>query len=230
MTATAVVKARTGIRMESLSAEDSGEWMAAAAVAASLGGSGSEAGGDVDSCRDVNLTAIRDSFIYFDYPHVNATFASSLTNSQLLKIAVTSFVVLVALIGNLGIVIAVAFNRSLRTTINVYLVNLAVADLLICTFCMSVDLISNLTEPVYVLGPIVCKMNAFCQSKCLLRSKRCLLFSLAPRIASGVSVDSQPSPSFSAALSLPPLQAHASLPVSTAAICHWSATPGAVVQ
>ena len=120
------------------------------------------------SCTDVNLTAIRDSFVYFDYPHLNASFASSLTGTQVLKIAVTSIVVVVALIGNLGIILAVALNRSLRTTINFYLVNLAVADLLICSCCMSVDLVNNLTEPVFVLGAVVCKMNAFCQSKCLL--------------------------------------------------------------
>lgn len=118
-----------------------------------------------DTCAQVNISSIRGSFVYFDYPHANTTVSSNLTNTQVLKILVTSIVVLVALLGNMGIVIAVAFNRSLRTTINYYLVNLALADLLICTCCMSVDLINNLTEPLFILGPIVCKMNAFCQSE-----------------------------------------------------------------
>lgn len=125
---------------------------------------------ELDSCSEVNITAIRDTFLHYDYPHVNSTFSSTLTNTHLFKITVTSLVVLAALFGNLGIVIAVAFNRTLRTTINFYLVNLAVADLLICTCCMAVDLINNLTEPVFVLGPIVCKMNAFCQMTCLTSS------------------------------------------------------------
>ena len=143
------------------------------ATTAELFSSSSGGGGSIainNSCLDVNFTVIRDSFIYFDYPHMNATFTSNLTNTQLLKIIVTTLVVLIALLGNIGIIVVVAFNRSLRTTINFYLVNLAAADLLICTCCMSVDLINNLTEPLFILGPIVCKMNAFCQSKCLLNN------------------------------------------------------------
>ena len=92
---------------------------------------------------------------------------SQYSHVEYIKITFTIAVILAALAGNIGIILAISLHRSLRTTINYYLVNLAVADLFICTFCMSVYLINNLTEPLFILGPIVCKLNAFCQSKSL---------------------------------------------------------------
>lgn len=108
------------------------------------------------------------NFSDYDFPRAQGTF-KPFTHVEYIKIIVTIIVILVALAGNLGIIIAVSFNRSLRTTINLYLVNLAVADILICTCCMSVYLINQLTEPLFILGPIVCKLNAFCQSEYRLR-------------------------------------------------------------
>lgn len=84
---------------------------------------------------------------------------------EYIKITFTIAVIIAALTGNIGIILAISLHRSLRTTINYYLVNLAIADIFICTFCMSVYLINHLTEPLFILGPIVCKLNAFCQSK-----------------------------------------------------------------
>jgi hypothetical protein len=104
------------------------------------------------------------NFSDYDFPRAQGTF-KPFTHVEYIKIIVTIVVILVALAGNLGIIIAVSFNRTLRTTINLYLVNLAVADILICTCCMSVYLINQLTEPLFILGPVVCKLNAFCQSK-----------------------------------------------------------------
>lgn len=84
---------------------------------------------------------------------------------EYIKITFTVAVIIAALTGNIGIILAISLHRSLRTTINYYLVNLAIADIFICTFCMSVYLINHLTEPLFILGPIVCKLNAFCQSE-----------------------------------------------------------------
>lgn len=106
------------------------------------------------------------NFSDYDFPRAQGTF-KPFTHVEYIKIIVTFVVILVALAGNLGIIIAVSFNRTLRTTINLYLVNLAVADILICTCCMSVYLINQLTEPLFILGPVVCKLNAFCQSEYL---------------------------------------------------------------
>lgn len=82
-----------------------------------------------------------------------------------IKIVICAIVIAVVLIGNCAVIIAVALNRTLRTTINIYLSNLAVADVLIAICCMWVHLINNLTEPFYILGPFMCKINGFAQSK-----------------------------------------------------------------
>jgi len=85
--------------------------------------------------------------------------------SDYIKILITIVTIIAILIGNTSVILAVALNRSLRNTINYYLTNLAIADILICVFCLLVHLINNLTEPLYVLGPLICKFNGFAQSK-----------------------------------------------------------------
>ena len=70
-----------------------------------------------------------------------------------------------SLFGNLAVVVAVLMKRTLRMTVNLYLANLAVADILICICCMWVHLVNHLTAPEYVLGPLWCKFNGFAQSK-----------------------------------------------------------------
>lgn len=117
---------------------------------------------DLSHCETpVDITEY--NFSDYDFPRTKSVF-KPFTHVEYIKIILTMLVIFVALVGNVGIIIAVSFNRSLRTTINLYLVNLAVADILICACCMSVYLINQLTE-VFVLGPIVCKLNAFCQSE-----------------------------------------------------------------
>ena len=108
------------------------------------------------------LTAF--NFTEYEFPNpdiINAPYEWT----DYLKIIVCIAVIIITLIGNTSVVIAVMLNRSLRNTINYYLTNLAVADILICVFCLWVHLINNLTEPLYVLGPIMCKINGFAQSE-----------------------------------------------------------------
>lgn len=120
------------------------------------------------TCSDpVDVTSF--NFSEFEFPRSTSTF-KEFTVVEHTKIIITIAVICAALVGNIGIILAVSVNRGMRTTINLYLVNLAVADLFICTFCMTVYLINNLTEPLFILGPIVCKLNAFCQMTCLTSS------------------------------------------------------------
>lgn len=85
---------------------------------------------------------------------------------------IVSYVLLMSatVVGNVGIMVTVGLNNSMRTTINIYVVNLAVADLLICLTCMWVHLCNDLTEPIYVLGPFMCSLNPFAQMTCLTAS------------------------------------------------------------
>ncbi|XP_064457020.1 substance-K receptor-like [Ornithodoros turicata] len=79
-----------------------------------------------------------------------------------LKICVFVLTMTVSVLGNSGVILTVALNRSLRTTINYYLMNLAVADTIISVFCMWVHLVNHLFD-WYVLGPFMCKVEGFTQ-------------------------------------------------------------------
>jgi tachykinin receptor 1/neuropeptide FF receptor 2 len=106
------------------------------------------------------------NFQEFDFPRNDGDSVFHAFTWQDYAKIITCFITIAAvLVGNAAVILAVAHNRSLRTTINVYLANLAVADILICAFCIWVHLINDLTEPIYILGPFWCKFNGFAQSK-----------------------------------------------------------------
>ncbi len=104
------------------------------------------------------------NFTEFDFPNPE-NMIKPFTWKEYSKIVLYIVAISAVMIGNIGVILAVALNRSLRMTINYYLANLAVADILICLFCMWVHLVNHLTEPLYVLGPVICKFNGFAQSK-----------------------------------------------------------------
>ena len=78
------------------------------------------------------------------------------------KIGVNILIMVVALLGNLAVVIVVACNKRMQTTTNFYLVNLAVSDLGVTLSCTWVHLVDDLTEG-WVLGAFFCKLNTFMQ-------------------------------------------------------------------
>ncbi|XP_012942001.2 neuropeptide FF receptor 2 [Aplysia californica] len=53
-------------------------------------------------------------------------------------------VFLLALLGNLSVIAVVARDRSLHTATNFFLVNLAVADMLVAIICLPITLLSNI--------------------------------------------------------------------------------------
>ncbi|KAL3198122.1 hypothetical protein MRX96_014555 [Rhipicephalus microplus] len=84
------------------------------------------------------------------------------TWSEYVKIGAYLATIAVAAVGNTCVILTVALNRSLRTTINCYLTNLAVADAIISMFCMWVYLVKNLSD-WYVLGAFMCRIEGFAQ-------------------------------------------------------------------
>ncbi|KAK8756615.1 hypothetical protein V5799_000683 [Amblyomma americanum] len=87
---------------------------------------------------------------------------TSFTWSEYIKIGAYLTTIAVAAVGNTCVILTVALNRSLRTTINCYLTNLAVADAIISMFCMWVYLVKNLSD-WYVLGAFMCRIEGFAQ-------------------------------------------------------------------
>ncbi|XP_022238545.1 RYamide receptor-like [Limulus polyphemus] len=118
-------------------------------------------------CNTTELTEFNFSEFEFPQPQLLTRHFSW---QDYMKISFYFLTIVVALIGNVGVILTVAFNRASRSTINCYLVNLSVADLLICSFCMWVHLVDNLYKPTYVLGPFMCKFNSFAQMTCLTSS------------------------------------------------------------
>ncbi|GFR84781.1 neuropeptide FF receptor 2 [Elysia marginata] len=53
-------------------------------------------------------------------------------------------VFLLALLGNISVIIVVARDKSLHTATNLFLVNMAVADMLMAIFCLPLTLLSNI--------------------------------------------------------------------------------------
>ncbi|KAF8795013.1 QRFP-like peptide receptor like protein [Argiope bruennichi] len=109
------------------------------------------------------------NFSLYDFPN-NASLTEPLDWEEYVKIVFYVIVLVIALMGNISVILTVALNRSMRTTINLYLVNLAVADLLICMCCMWVPLANSITKPLYSLGGFICKLNPFAQMTCLTAS------------------------------------------------------------
>jgi hypothetical protein len=90
---------------------------------------------------------------------------SELRTSELIKIAVYAFISLFGVVGNALVIFLVVKHRGLRTTINYYLINLAVADIIISMFCIWIHLIDSVSGAPWVLGPFICKISGFLQSE-----------------------------------------------------------------
>ena len=107
-------------------------------------------------------TIIEENLTQFPYP-------GSLPSPKpiweiLVKTLCYAVTIVLAIVGNLLIIIIVWRNRRMHTTTNFYLVNLGVADLMVAGSCSWVHLTHDLTEG-WVLGAFFCKFNSFAQGK-----------------------------------------------------------------
>ncbi|CAG2117418.1 unnamed protein product, partial [Medioppia subpectinata] len=114
-------------------------------------------GGDGNSCANTYDIMGNFDFKEFNFPNREYLNPRPFTWCEYTKIALYVVAIAAVMVGNIGVILAVALNTSLRITqqvkINYYLANLAVADVLICVCCMWTHLVNHLTEPLYVLGP-----------------------------------------------------------------------------
>ena len=69
-------------------------------------------------------------------------------------------VVLVGTIGNIVIILVVSTNTGMRTKTNILIMNLALSDLFVLTFCSWVHLGDNITTD-WPFGTFVCTSNPF---------------------------------------------------------------------
>ncbi|XP_063445832.1 tachykinin-like peptides receptor 99D [Mytilus trossulus] len=98
---------------------------------------------------------------YSDYPYMGEL-KQVPEWEVILKSLLFAVIIYFSLVGNFLIIVVVLRNRSMRTTTNYYIVNLAVADLLVTVCCMWVSLVDDVSEG-WVLGAFFCKINTFTQ-------------------------------------------------------------------
>lgn len=81
-----------------------------------------------------------------------------------IKSTIVTILGLVAVIGNVLIIVIVIACEKMRTTTNCYIANLAIADLLVVCFPMWIHVATHVTDS-WIMGALRCKLNAFIQGK-----------------------------------------------------------------
>src|SRR6218665_2310887 len=75
-----------------------------------------------------------------------------------------SLIFLLAIVGNVLVIVVLVQNKKMRTITNVFLVNLSVSDLLLAVFCMPFTLIPTLMQD-FVFGMAMCVLIRYMQGQ-----------------------------------------------------------------
>ncbi|XP_060064131.1 QRFP-like peptide receptor [Ylistrum balloti] len=78
------------------------------------------------------------------------------------KVTIVASMELIAIVGNLLIILIVWQNKKMRTVTNYYIVNMAVSDLFVASFSIWMHLVDDVTEG-WTVGGFMCKFNPFVQ-------------------------------------------------------------------
>lgn len=81
-----------------------------------------------------------------------------------IQIPLYATILLLAVIGNCLVILTLVQNRRMRTITNVFLLNLAVSDILLGVLCMPFTLIGTLLRD-FVFGEFMCKIIPFLQGE-----------------------------------------------------------------
>ena len=63
----------------------------------------------------------------------------------------------VGIVGNILVVVVISCSRRMKTTVNMYLLNLCIADTLVIMVCMPTALADIFTKEVWLFGEFMCK-------------------------------------------------------------------------
>ncbi|XP_075434917.1 cholecystokinin receptor type A [Ascaphus truei] len=76
------------------------------------------------------------------------------------RILLYSLNFLLSVLGNTLVIVVLIRNKRMRTVTNIFLLSLAVSDLMLCLFCMPFTLIPNLLKD-FIFGSVVCKAATY---------------------------------------------------------------------
>ena len=82
---------------------------------------------------------------------------------EYLLIAFYALFMTLGIVSNVLIIMVILFNKKLKTSNNILLINLFVSDLLLCVFCMPFTLLA-LIRRSWHFGQIMCKLIPFIQA------------------------------------------------------------------
>ncbi|XP_030381928.1 LOW QUALITY PROTEIN: gastrin/cholecystokinin type B receptor [Scaptodrosophila lebanonensis] len=88
---------------------------------------------------------------------------SSATEMPVWLIPSYSIILLFAVVGNLLVISTLVQNRRMRTITNLFLLNLAISDMLLGVLCMPVTLVGTLLRN-FIFGEFLCKLIQFSQA------------------------------------------------------------------
>ncbi|KAH6936745.1 hypothetical protein HPB50_021286 [Hyalomma asiaticum] len=80
----------------------------------------------------------------------------------IVRVVLYAIIFVFAVVGNVLVLVTLVQNKRMRTVTNVFLVNLAVSDLLLGVFCMPFTLIGSLLRN-FVFGELMCKFIPYLQ-------------------------------------------------------------------
>nr|KAG5688412.1 hypothetical protein BaRGS_001194 [Batillaria attramentaria] len=78
------------------------------------------------------------------------------------QIPIYVLIFLLSVVGNVLVLVTLAQNKKMRTVTNVFLLNLAVSDLLLAVFCMPFTLVPILLQN-FIFGAAMCVMIRYLQ-------------------------------------------------------------------
>ncbi|XP_066488713.1 cholecystokinin receptor type A [Tiliqua scincoides] len=79
---------------------------------------------------------------------------------QTVRILLYSLIFLLSVLGNTLVIIVLIRNKRMRTVTNIFLLSLAISDLMLCFFCMPFTLIPNLLQD-FIFGSAICKIASY---------------------------------------------------------------------
>lgn len=103
--------------------------------------------------------------VYMDYPGHKGIWREGLMQWEIIvKLVFYILIFLVAIICNSLVLIVLVKKRSLRNVMHMFIINLAVADILVTLFAIWIDIVDDFAER-WILGPFLCKFQPFIQCK-----------------------------------------------------------------